>query len=117
MWTQAPLLQSEVQPSTSPEQPSTSVFLNKRPINPNTERIVKRKRFSFTNKVVNIEESADENEDTLVIGSSVAFCPESGVRLTDNDLIPALQLLKRQFPTIGGLVDTIYFETEILEKL
>ena len=65
----------------------------------------------------NIDEisSDDDGEPTINI-STIVRCPGPDIRLTDNDIMPALTMLKRQFLNIGGLVDTLYFESKVLDK-
>ena len=65
----------------------------------------------------NIDEiSSDDDGEPAINISTIVRCPGPDIRLTDNDIMPALTMLKRQFLNIGGLVDTLYFESKVLDK-
>ena len=89
----------------------------KHPNKSTNEQNNKRKGFSFVNISPNIDEiSSDDDGEPTSTTSTIVRCPGPDIRLTYNDLMPALTMLKRQFPDIRGLVDTLYFENKVLDK-
>ena len=55
-----------------------------------------------------VEESTTPNDNVR--------CPPPGVRLNDCHLLPALKILRNQFPQIGGLVGPLLLNNDLLEQ-
>ena len=89
------------------ETPNKTIFKNNARNQTNATKKNKRK-FSFSNK------TAESVSDEEITGLENAFCLGPGVWLDDKHIQPALNMMKTQFPAIGGLIDTILFQqTEI----
>ena len=60
--------------------------------------------------------SDDDDDDESNSPNELVRCPLPGARLNDSDLLPALKMLRIQFPQIGGLVDPLFLSSEPQEQ-
>ena len=72
----------------------------------NEPKNLKKKRFSFTNRVPVSSDDDDDEESNSP--NELVCCPPPGFRLNESDLLPALKMLRLQCQQIGGLVDPLF---------
>ena len=56
---------------------------------------------------------SSDDEEVIAIAPRFLRCPPNGVMLGSDYILQAIEILKAQFQDIGGLVDTILFQTDL----
>jgi len=64
-----------------------------------------------TNTTLSSDEEKSSEKNIVEI-----TCPQNSVMLTDEHMIAAIKMLRNQFSEIGGLVDTVRFQTDIAKS-